>query len=159
MAGRHWWEEEVWLCPYSNSALEGGGWPAPHPDRFSPEKETRYPLYRRLSVFWDRAGRVWKISPTLGFESRTFQAVATRYTDWAIPIVPIRVNILLTFPLLIWVLPSCLLLNVFFHFSSPVFMLHDSPTSLLIRSLQHYFVKVFILSGTFRVCCYLRLTT
>jgi hypothetical protein len=63
------------------SALEGGGWPAPHPDCFTPEKESRYPLYRRLSGVWDRAGRVRKISPTLGFESRSIQPVARGYTD------------------------------------------------------------------------------
>jgi hypothetical protein len=88
MPVRHWWEEEVWLCPYSTSTLEGGGWPAPHPDRFTPKKETRCPLYRRLSGLWDRAGRIRKISPPMGFESRTVQPVARRYTDWAISLVP-----------------------------------------------------------------------
>ena len=159
MPGRRWWEEEVRQCTNSTSALEGGRWPAPHPDRLTPEKETRYPLYRRLIGLWDRAGRVAKISPPLGFESRTVQPVARRSTNWALPFVPIRVNILLTYPLLIWDLPSCLLLNIFFYFSSPVFMLRDSPMSLSIRSLQQYFLKVFIMSGTFSVCCYLRLTT
>jgi len=129
------------------------------PPPLYPGERDSLPIVRRLSGFWDRAGRVRKISPALGFESRTVQPLARRYTDWAIPLVPVRVNILLTYPLLNWDLPSCLLLNIFFHLSSPVFMLHDSPMSLLIRSLQQYFVKVFILSGTFNVCCYLRPTT
>jgi len=30
------------------SALNGGGWSQSRPGRFSPGKETRYPLYRRL---------------------------------------------------------------------------------------------------------------
>jgi len=30
------------------SALEGGGCSTSHPGRFTPEKETRYPLYMRL---------------------------------------------------------------------------------------------------------------
>jgi hypothetical protein len=46
-------------------------------------KETRYPLYRRLSEPQDRSERVRKISPV--FDSRTVQLVANRYTDCAIP--------------------------------------------------------------------------
>jgi hypothetical protein len=159
MPGKHWWEVEVWLCPYWTSALEGGAWPAPHPDRFTHGNETRYPLYRRLIGLWDRAGRIRKVTPPLGFESRIVLPKARRYIDWSIPLVPIRVNVLLHYPLLIWRLPSCLLFDIFYHFSSPVFMLHVSPMSHLIRSLQQCFVKVIILSGTSSVCCYLRLKT
>ena len=32
-----------------------------------------------------RSGRVRKISPAPGFDPRTVQPVASRYTDWAIP--------------------------------------------------------------------------
>jgi hypothetical protein len=32
-----------------------------------------------------RSGRVWKISPPTGFDPRTVQPVASRYTDYAIP--------------------------------------------------------------------------
>ena len=42
---------------------------------------TRYPLYRRLVGPQGRSGRVRKISPPLGFEPRTVQPVASRYTD------------------------------------------------------------------------------
>ena len=52
-----------------------------HLGRFTPGKETRYPLYRRLGG----SGRVRRISPPPGFEPRTVQQVASRYTDWAIP--------------------------------------------------------------------------
>ena len=45
------------------SALEGSGWLAPRPDRFTPGKESLYLLYRRLGGPQDRSGRVWKISP------------------------------------------------------------------------------------------------
>ena len=31
------------------------------------------------------SGRVWKISPPPGFDTRTVQPVTSRYTDWAIP--------------------------------------------------------------------------
>ena len=33
-----------------------------------------------------RSGRVRKITPPPGFDPRTFQPVASRYTDWAIPV-------------------------------------------------------------------------
>ena len=50
-----------------------------------PAGKTRYPLYRRLGGPQGRSGRVRKISPPPGFDPRTAQPVASRYTDWAIP--------------------------------------------------------------------------
>jgi hypothetical protein len=44
---KHKEEAEVQLKPFSTSALGGGGWSAPRPYRFTPRKETHYPLYRR----------------------------------------------------------------------------------------------------------------
>jgi hypothetical protein len=55
------------------------------PGRFTPGKETRYPLYRRLGGPQGRSGRLPKISPPPGFDPRTVQPVASRYTDYAIP--------------------------------------------------------------------------
>jgi hypothetical protein len=49
-----------------------------------PPGMTRYPLYRRLDRPQGRSGRVRKISPPPGFDPRTVQLVASRYTDWAI---------------------------------------------------------------------------
>jgi hypothetical protein len=46
-----------------------------------PPGKTRYPLYRRLGGVQSRPGRVWKISPTPGFDPQTVQPVASRYTD------------------------------------------------------------------------------
>jgi hypothetical protein len=40
-------------------------------------------LYRRLGGPLGRSGQVRKISPPPGFDSRTVQAVASRYTDYA----------------------------------------------------------------------------
>jgi hypothetical protein len=50
-----------------------------------PPEKTRYPLYRKLGGQQGRCGRVRKISPSPGFDPRTVQPVARRYTDWAIP--------------------------------------------------------------------------
>ena len=50
-----------------------------------PPGETPYPLYRRLGGPQGRSGRLRKISPTQGFDHRTVQPVASRYTDWATP--------------------------------------------------------------------------
>jgi hypothetical protein len=55
------------------------------PAALPPGKETRYPLYRRLGRPQGRSGRVRKISPLPGFDTRTVQPVASRYTDCAIP--------------------------------------------------------------------------
>ena len=51
-----------------------------------PPGKTRYPLYRRLGGPQGRSGRVRKISPHTGIRSPDFQPVASRYTDWAIPV-------------------------------------------------------------------------
>jgi len=55
--------------------------PRPH----YPRGKTRYPLYRRLGGPQGRSERVRKISLPPGFDPRTVQPVASRYTDWAIP--------------------------------------------------------------------------
>jgi hypothetical protein len=68
----------------STSALDGGGWSTTRPGRFIPGKENRYPLRRRLREPQGRSGQVRKISPPLGFDPRTVQPVASRYTYWAI---------------------------------------------------------------------------
>ena len=49
-----------------------------------PPEENRYPLYSRLGGPHGRSGRVRKISSPPGFDPRTVQPVASRYTDWAI---------------------------------------------------------------------------
>jgi len=47
--------------------------------------KTRYPLYRRLGGLQGQSGRVRKISPSPGFDPRTVQPIASRYTNYAIP--------------------------------------------------------------------------
>jgi hypothetical protein len=61
-----------------------GGWSTTCPDRFTPGKETRYPLYRRLGGPQGQSRWVWKILPQPGFDPRTVQPVFSRYTAWAI---------------------------------------------------------------------------
>jgi hypothetical protein len=63
------------------SALDVGGRSTPFSGRFTPGKETRYPLYRRLGGPQGRSERVRKISPPPGFDPRTVQPVTSRYTD------------------------------------------------------------------------------
>ena len=53
-----------------------------------PPGKIRYPLYRRLGGPQGQSGRVRKIPTAPGFDTRTVQPVASRYTDWAIPARP-----------------------------------------------------------------------
>ena len=64
------------------AALEGGEWSAARPGRSLPPGKTRYPLYRRLGGPEGRSGRAENLAPP-GFNSRAFQPVVSRYTDWA----------------------------------------------------------------------------
>ena len=72
------------------TALEGGEGSASRPGRSLPPGKTRYPLYRRLGGPQGWSGEVQKISPPPGFDSRTVQPVASRYTDYAWPTEPYR---------------------------------------------------------------------
>jgi len=67
------------------SALYGGGWSMPRPDRFTPLKETLNPLYKTMGGPQGRSGRGRKIKPPPRFHPPTVQPIASRYTDWAIP--------------------------------------------------------------------------
>ena len=53
-----------------------------------PPRKTRYPLCRRLSGPQGRSGRVRKISPSPGFDSRTVQPVASRDIRVNLPKIP-----------------------------------------------------------------------
>jgi len=64
-------------------ALEGGEVSALRPVRSLPLGKTRYPFYRRMGGPQGRSGQVRKISPSPGFDPRTVQLVASRYTDYA----------------------------------------------------------------------------
>ena len=87
---------EVQLYPFTTTALEWGVGSASRPGRSLPPEKTRYPLYRRLGGPQGRSGQVRKISPSPGFDPRTVQPVASRYTDYATrPIAYYRPNILL----------------------------------------------------------------
>jgi len=50
-----------------------------------PGKETRYPRHRRLHGSQSLFSRVRKVSLPPGFELRTVQTEASRYTDWVTP--------------------------------------------------------------------------
>jgi hypothetical protein len=68
----------------STSALDGVGVQRHAPVALAPGKSP-YSLCRRLGGPQGRSERVRKISLPPGFEARTVQPVASRYTDWAIP--------------------------------------------------------------------------
>jgi hypothetical protein len=72
------------FTPSLTSALDGVDGLHHAPAALPPGK-TRYPLFRRLGGPQGRSGQVRKISPLPGFDPRTVQPVAGRYTDCAIP--------------------------------------------------------------------------
>jgi hypothetical protein len=80
---RHRGEAQITAISCCSSELEGGWWSVPHPDHFTPRKETQYPLYRRLGGPRDQCGWARKILPTLRFEPSTVQPVASHYTNCA----------------------------------------------------------------------------
>ena len=56
---------------------------ASRPGLSLPPGKTQYPFYMSLGGPQGRSGRARKISPPPGFEPRTVQPVASRYTDYA----------------------------------------------------------------------------
>ena len=64
------------------AALEGGEWSAARPDRTLPPRKDPVPIVQEAG--WT-PGPVWtgaeNLDPTLEFDSRTVQHVASRYTD------------------------------------------------------------------------------
>jgi hypothetical protein len=63
-------------------ALDGGGWLMPQPTCITPDKQTQYPLQRRLCGLHGKTGQVQEISPLPEFDPRTVQPVASRCTDY-----------------------------------------------------------------------------
>jgi hypothetical protein len=68
----------------SPSTLDMDGWSTQRPAALPPGK-TRYSSYGRLGLTPELSGRVRKIAPPPGFETRTFHFVDSRYTNYAVP--------------------------------------------------------------------------
>ena len=66
------------------STLDGGGWSAPRPGRFTPRKD---PVPIVQEAVW-ASGPVWtgaeNLAPLPGFYPQIVRPVSSRYTDWAI---------------------------------------------------------------------------
>ena len=67
------------LYSFLNLGTRCGGWSTPRPG-----KETRHPLYRRLVGPRSCLDGCGKSAPSPGFDPRTVQPVASRYTDSSI---------------------------------------------------------------------------
>jgi hypothetical protein len=70
------------------STLDEGGWSTPRPGRFTPGKETRFPLYRRLGGPQGRSRRLGKISPPPGcffVLFKSFSSFMSLYVPWYRP--------------------------------------------------------------------------
>jgi hypothetical protein len=71
-------EAEIQLYSFFNLGTRRGGSLTPRPGRFTPGKEARYTLYRRLGEPQGRTRLVLKISLSPGLDHRTVQHVASR---------------------------------------------------------------------------------
>jgi hypothetical protein len=71
------------VLPFHDHSIRRGEGSAPRPGLSLPPGKTRYSLYRRLGGPEGRSGQVRKISPPPGFDPRTVQPVASRYTVYA----------------------------------------------------------------------------
>ena len=84
----HRGETELQLCHLLTSALGGDGLSKPRPGRFTPERIPGTHGIEALIGLQNRSGWIWRsenLLPTPGFEPRTVQPVANRYTDYATP--------------------------------------------------------------------------
>jgi hypothetical protein len=70
--------------PFHDHGNRRGEGPASDPGRSLPPGKTRYPFYRRLGGPQGRSGQVRKNSPPPGFDPRTVQPVASRYTYYEV---------------------------------------------------------------------------
>lgn len=73
--------------PFLTSALERDGWSTARVGRFTPGEMFRHVIHRRMGGPQGLPGRVWReenISHPPGFELRTVQPIAVRYTDYDI---------------------------------------------------------------------------
>jgi len=73
--------------PFPTSILDRDGWSTARLGRFISGKMLRYAIYRRLGGPQGLSGRVWReenIPHPPGFEPRTVQSLAGRYTDYDI---------------------------------------------------------------------------
>jgi hypothetical protein len=70
------------VLPFLNHGTRRGEGSASRPGRSLPPEKTRYPMYSRLGEPRGRSGQLRKIWPPPGFDPRTVQPVASRYTDW-----------------------------------------------------------------------------
>jgi hypothetical protein len=71
MRHRHTLGVEVQLHSFLTLSLHCGEWLTSHPGHFTPGKEPRYPLYRRLGRYQNRSGGVWRIKTLALTGSRT----------------------------------------------------------------------------------------
>jgi len=76
------WSRDIAVLFLNQGTTRGEGW-ASRSGRSLPLEMTRYSLYRMLGGTLGRSGEVRKISPPPGFDPRTVQPVASRYTDSA----------------------------------------------------------------------------
>ena len=130
-----------------------------------PSGKTQYPLCRRHGGPHSLSGQVRKISPPTGFDTRTVQPIASRYTDWTIPtpsldtvlstkLVGMLTDLLLTYPRSWEISWSCVLHHrlglVCYDVSVMVLLLSSGWLNLFWRSLNQIRNELVLNGGRMR---------
>jgi hypothetical protein len=89
-----------------DSGANRRAWLTPQPVHFALGKENQYPLYRRVGGPRDRSRWVRKISPPPWFKPRTVHPVASRYTDYDIPVAYVYIYIYIYLFIYVCMCPS-----------------------------------------------------
>ena len=78
--------------PFFNHGTWCGGWSTSRIGRFIRRNDPIL-IVQQAGWAWGRIWRVREISPQTGFDPRTVQPAASRYTDWAIPAAWTKTNL------------------------------------------------------------------
>ena len=115
---------------------------ASRPVRSLPPGKSRYPLYRSLGGLQGRSGQVRKNSPPPGFDPRTVQPVASRYTDHAARPIYIYITLHIIYIILCyWNIYLCCSIFVFYP---PEILSHMEHNTIALKKNDGDIINVFI---------------
>ena len=120
---RHRGQVNVQILRIRNPALERGGRSASGSSRFTLGKDP-VPIVQEAGWASGPVWTAWEVSPSPGFDPRTVQTAANRYTEYAIPAAKFQYTSFeeITF------LPYLRFRNLFLHFNKLLLLLSSSSS-------------------------------